>query len=726
MTLERRKHYRIEERLEDILAPVLSFSRTATRAALQLVRLRRERQELAFHWIEVVAHSSLELAFHLAERYTAAAQVLSATDIERWIKATLDALDHSGLQSARAELDRYAEYSLTHSTTACPVTLPEVRRRLEIFLRGLSGRTLHIEPDDDAYTDSEIIFLPKVIDRYPDRESNLALYRALTIHLWAQTRFGTWQLPGFLGDTTEVFDAARFWRMGAWEAIGITAKPGKFVDTKRLICAFNTLETARLDACIERELPGLDRALAALRAPLPPNPEAAVWAACYERLCRPQAGVEDSYRMLATVYTLPAPTAHAYQSVMRPEVVERVRERRIEEEETRFRKWFAESGARAAPTAQPSDTPLARSQHAEGLGDESNPVEFLPQTVDVLAAPGRARSLMDSILQDLGELPRHYMEGEGDGLYLWSAGDPGSPGESDRTTRLPEVRRYPEWDYIRQDYHHDWCSLVETDTTAGDADFVLRTCDKYQGVLKTLKRTFALLREEDRLLRRQREGDEVDVDALVDSWSDQRRGAESAEGLYVKRHKLERDIAVLFMVDMSGSTKGWVNEAERESLVLLCESLEMLDDRYAVYGFSGMTRQRCEIYRIKRFDDAYDQATRERIAGVRPGEYTRMGVAIRHLTQLLGSVDARVRLLVTITDGKPDDFDGYRGKYGIEDTRRALGEAMESGLHTFCITLDREAQDYLAHLYGPANFAVVSDVASLPYKVADTYRRITT
>ncbi len=86
-------------------------------------------------------------------------------------------------------------------------------------------------------------------------------------------------------------------------------------------------------------------------------------------------------------------------------------------------------------------------------------------------------------------------------------------------------------------------------------------------------------------------------------------------------HKLERDIAVMFMVDMSGSTKGWINDAGRESLVLLCESLETPGDRYAIYGFSGMTRKRCEVYRIKRFDEDYSDTVRGRIRGIQPKDY---------------------------------------------------------------------------------------------------------
>jgi nitric oxide reductase NorD protein len=180
------------------------------------------------------------------------------------------------------------------------------------------------------------------------------------------------------------------------------------------------------------------------------------------------------------------------------------------------------------------------------------------------------------------------------------------------------------------------------------------------------------------------------------------------------------------MVDMSGSTRGWINDAEREALLLLCEALERLGDRYAIYGFSGITRKRCELFRIKTFDDAYDDEVKARINGIRPQEYTRMGFAIRHLTQLLNGIEARTKVLVTLSDGRPDDyFDPYRGAYGIEDTRMALLEAKRAGVRPFCITLDKEARDYLPHMYGAARYIILDDVAQLPLKVADIYRHIT-
>ncbi len=138
-----------------------------------------------------------------------------------------------------------------------------------------------------------------------------------------------------------------------------------------------------------------------------------------------------------------------------------------------------------------------------------------------------------------------------------------------------------------------------------------------------------------------------------------------------------------------------------------------------------MTRKRCELYRIKEMDEAYSDAVKARIAGIEPKDYTRMGATIRHLTMLLNKVSSRTRLLITLSDGKPDDYDGYRGEYGIEDTRQALIEAKRSGIHPFCITIDREARDYLPHMYGAVNYTQVDNVHRLPIRVSDIYRRLT-
>lgn len=188
----------------------------------------------------------------------------------------------------------------------------------------------------------------------------------------------------------------------------------------------------------------------------------------------------------------------------------------------------------------------------------------------------------------------------------------------------------------------------------------------------------------------------------------------------------ERQIAVAFLVDMSGSTTGWINEAEKESLTLMCEALEVLGDQYAIYGFSGMTKNRCELFRIKSFKERYGDAVKAKIAGIIPQDYTRMGPPIRHLARLLEEVEARTKLSITLSDGKPDDFDSYQGDHRIEDTRHALIEAKQRGIHPFCITIDREAHEYIAHMVGEVNVAFIDDVMKLPSRIPEIYRRLTT
>ncbi|MCX7179748.1 MAG: VWA domain-containing protein, partial [Proteobacteria bacterium] len=271
----------------------------------------------------------------------------------------------------------------------------------------------------------------------------------------------------------------------------------------------------------------------------------------------------------------------------------------------------------------------------------------------------------------------------------------------------------------------DWCHLFESDVPAGSADYVAAVKARHAALIRQLRRRFEMLRGESRMLGRQAEGEEIDLDAVVDALADQRSGAEVSPRLFCQRVRNQRSLAAMFMIDMSGSTKGWVNDAEREALVMLCEALEALGDDYAIYGFSGWTRTRCDIYRIKRFDERYGNEVCGRIAGIEAKDYTRMGVAIRHLTQLLLQQPARHRLLVTLSDGRPDDYgDEYRGHYGIEDTRRSLQEAREQGVRSYCITIDRHGADYLSHMYGSARYTVLDDVKKLPLKIAEIYQRL--
>ena len=423
-----------------------------------------------------------------------------------------------------------------------------------------------------------------------------------------------------------------------------------------------------------------------------------------------------------------------YGGELRLEAVRARMEARVAREKMLLRVKLAELVKELHPDQAPAEQGAAPSPPTVELkarGDDSEPGAYELVLDDVpVAPPEGVRQLLTSIELDFGEIPPEYLVPAGDGEYdpsLYRASER-DPDDVWKGTYHEEGAVYHhEWDYGRQNYRKNWCVMREKEVSPVHDDFVAGVREHYGPLIRQLRRTFEALRDEDRLLKRQTQGDNVDIDALVESLAEASLGMEMTDRLFMRMHRSERNIAVMFMVDMSGSTKGWINDAEREALVLLCEALETLGDRYAIYGFSGMTRKRCELFRIKRFDDAYDDDVRARISGIRPQDYTRMGFAVRHLTRLLSEVEARTKLLITLSDGKPDDYhDGYRGRYGIEDTRKALQEASRAGIRPFCITIDQEAGDYLPHLYGAAHYTVVDDVARLPLKVAEIYRRLTT
>jgi len=687
---------RIEDRLGGPLDAVLSTRRTAAAPAAALAVFSRAQQEFVIERAGVIARTNAELAWQFVAHAPRALADLDETGMGEWVMAALDAYDRDGLYPACAVFEDVVTFAARSRERARAVRLEDVSGVLAHFLRGLSGRELKVEPADRAWTDTATVYLPAGLARFASRQDNYRLYKALAGHLWAQTRFGT-------------FDA---------DLAGILES---FPDPARAARLFGAAEAIRLGAMLARELPGLSRDMRELVAlagdpALPP-----AWAGRAGALARPEAGVAESIAALHDLYAEPEPVPLCYQGEIDAARAAEARASRIDRERREFRRHLRqlldEAGGRAQAGAEGRfDTRRVPRNDGDPEGD----VELLLDGQPVAVAP-QVKSLMRSIVQDVGEIPPDYLAPADDPAAERRAGDVGEGTGDEEGAWL-----YDEWDHSRQHYRKDWCVLREMDVDPGAEEaFVEQVLRRHAGTARALRRAFEILRGEDRLLKRQAIGDNVDLDALVEGLADARSGREMSERLFTRKRKFERDIAVMFMVDMSGSTKGWINDAEREALALLCEALEVLGDRYAIYGFSGMTRKRCELYRVKRFDEPYTDLVRARIAGIRPQDYTRMGVAIRHLAGLLARQEARTRLLVTLSDGRPDDYDGYRGEYGIEDTRQALVEAKRSGIHPFCITIDREARDYLPHMYGAVNYTVVDDVARLPFRVSDIYRRLT-
>lgn len=302
-------------------------------------------------------------------------------------------------------------------------------------------------------------------------------------------------------------------------------------------------------------------------------------------------------------------------------------------------------------------------------------------------------------------------------------------GEEQEVDSVEQSYYYSEWDYKRGAYRPDYSRLIESPVIGEDAEFSARVLREKSTLVKEVTRNFERLSPAVRLIGRQTDGTSIDLNAAVEAMADLEAGRTPDDRLYGNYMKTERDLSALFLVDLSMSTDGWAGGAkiidhEKESLVVLCEALKKLRDRYAIYGFSGKTRKGCRFLRVKGFRENYGEGVKKRIGGLIPYSYTRMGPAIRHAASILSREQARTRLLFILSDGKPNDVDVYEGRYGVEDTRKAIKEAESAGITPFCLTVDTGAADYLPRLFGRGNYAVVPGVDMLTKKLPELYAKI--
>ncbi|MBC8413006.1 MAG: VWA domain-containing protein [Nitrospira sp.] len=675
---------------------------------------------------------------------------LPLKDLQRWLVHAFDLLDASGTGAFVTFTSRVDKETLMDFRHPDGLHLKTVATVLESFIRGISGMELRIVPGKYSYTDTSSIFLPAFINRFEDNAKNFLIYKISAVYKWAQIVHGTVTpdealLRTFMpGEKEKHPDIGTFFRL--------------FSNRKLAQDIYNILEAIRLDAFLQSEVPGLMREATVLKLELFENrlplqlysdevtlveglyqyylngavqgelagvlkmvmdklPELKQAAGPGESMntllqCRPDSLEIDSGYVLPGVSLL--------LGRIEPEKVSR----KLKEKRRKKKKHIESIISKMI--SMPDFVPVSK-PHAHGEDDDR---KVDPQK-EYLMIKGKLIEMDDDtseVINEKGGIP-------GGVLVKGSEAGGGCPMTITDLTDEEETLsdgehsggiKYDEWDFRRGGYKRRWCSLYEHDIHPGNDPFVESTLKRYSGYVSVLRKRFELLNREPRLLRRQKEGNHVDIDATIEAFTDMQAGISPGENLFMRLDRHDRNIAVLFLLDMSGSTKGWVNQAEKEALVMMCEALETLSDRYAIYGFSGHTRTRCDYYRIKSFEDFYGDTVKSRISGITPKDYTRMGPPIRHSLNILNSVEARTKLLIILSDGKPEDWDNYKGEYGIEDTRKALIESREQGVHPFCITIDEEASTYLPHLYGEAKYIFIDDVKKLPNRITEIYRMLTT
>jgi nitric oxide reductase NorD protein len=301
------------------------------------------------------------------------------------------------------------------------------------------------------------------------------------------------------------------------------------------------------------------------------------------------------------------------------------------------------------------------------------------------------------------------------------------PPEAVDATRLSSGRLYPEWDYRAGVYLPDHCRVL-----TGQAPEVGESWTPDANVLRHVRhvrRRFEALRPQHEVMRGQADGFDLDLDALVRARCDLRAGSGSLDRVHVAMRPQRHDLAATLLVDVSLSTDAWVDgqrvlDVEKEALLVLAHGLSACGDHHSILTFTSRRRSWVRVETVKSFEEPMGTTVERRIGALRPGYYTRIGAAVRHAAAQLVSQPQRKKLLLVLTDGKPNDVDHYEGRFAAEDTRKAVREARRSGIAVFGVTVDAGAQSYFPTLFGRGGYAIVGNIRRLPAALPSIYRQL--
>lgn len=772
----------LKERFFELVPPPLPNDWEVEENLEKLRHLPSHRQELVLRQIPAIWPVSNSLCYSYLASAGPALECLADQQITDWVKAILDTYELQGLRAAQNFMADAEGNYLCRLRGESGVELASLPH-LQTYAQGVAGEALRLAPGPEPSTDGETIFLPAKMARFATPEENFLYYKLLLTLQAGLLQIGTYRWEVGRADPLVLSLRATF------PAPGNPPEPLNLNDFFKLFPKprlaedlFTLVEAQRLLVWLAATFPGLWRdgqsllqhlaesednhfpgdlsgSVAQLRRQVMEIPASAGWPAAGKAgpslTGFPEASsrVEETATRTAALYAQLADLSQPYQAMpplpwlgrLQPHAAWQVRMRQRQQAKDKFIQGLALLLADRPPSSEPNPTgPTApprpdRKQSATAAlllapdlksletpeTQTSSPSQNLV-TLETLAEelPESLKELGREIIDDLGGIPAEYVSAAqglaGHGPLAVTA-SPAGAGES-----LIQPLTYDEWDFRRKGYRKDWCAVHEKILPPVKSTLIGTTLEKYRGQVLQLRRQFELLRAGERFVRRQPDGDDFDLDAVIESLTDRRAGRAGSEQLFVRLRRDQRDIAVYFLVDMSSSTEGWVNLALKEALILTGAALQGLGDRFAIAGFSGMRRSRSDFYRIKDFTEPYNDEVKGRICAIAPRGYTRMGPALRHATHLLRKVEARTRLLFVLSDGKPEDYDDYKGKYAIEDTRRALIEAKAEGIHPFCLTIDRQAHDYMGHMYGEVNYIFLDDVRHLPLRMPAIYRNLTT
>jgi hypothetical protein len=723
---------------------------------------RTDRNELARRVMTLtrdVARVDAESALACLRSAGKALHSVSIDQFESWARAGLISAD------ARVRRSYYALETRTSNEAlhvgGAGVALESIQPLLRLYVEGLTGRTVEVAavaavPVESRIGDGRTIHLPSVVAEFGDEELDFRLFKVLAAHAAGQIEFGTYardtdDLRAAYAALKDLYDPAKQDERDAFADDGYVpqvdhllgvdeAQPQinnlRYNEVLNLFPipalarrVFGTLENGRIDRRLRRAYRGLARDLDLIRDHL--------------RNRRPK------------IIDLPAtmvPFELLFQITLLGGALDDAREfyrQVVSELETIVFDYLSDPLATVADTLMATgrvytlfqSIALENSEQQIEVPDEMDQEDAGKMAEQMLNERAADRQPQRRDARELFNAWNSEAEGEFDeleGSETWGEGE-----VPEQDLEAGEVAfNYDEWDRELTDHRVGWCRVVEKKVKRGSRDFVDNTRERYRGVVSSIRHQFQLMKPENLTkISNELDGEDYDLNAVVDYFIDRRADGQQSERIYTKRLRRRRDVAVSFLLDQSSSTARTIGrhplqpythpgrriiEIEKEGLVLMSEALEAVGDSYSINGFTSEGRRNVKFYVMKDFGEQYSDEVMRRIGGITYQNNTRLGAAIRHASAKLEKQEARTRLLIVLSDGRPYDHDYGDARYAREDTREALRQAKTAGITPFCITIDRESEAELRDLYGDVGYTIIDDVLTLPERLPGIYRRLTT
>ncbi|MFZ5660004.1 MAG: nitric oxide reductase activation protein NorD [Pseudomonadota bacterium] len=621
-----------------------------------------------------------------------------------------------GASAHRTDFDAQVKYFGLESEDALAVMKKEqrgvlfvdVQRRLIMYLRALWGRDFFLRPTSGDFE---------------SREGYRPYIEHYFIHL--PDAFDDYALPG-ADDDAEKVPGLEVYRAAAAHAAAhmIHSRRDPEADTTNAMqrALIGVIEDARVEALAMRALPGL-RQLWLKLLPADPNQDEG-FGPILDRIARALA--DDDYR-----------DAHP--------LVRQAREA------------FAASSSRLAEPGMAREIGLQLAEAARGLGmtynartdQPANPYrddnrhlwEAPADTGDTILVPGQSAQVRKyvSVMQMINTLDVETAGDDAQEVWVLSTplfDDDGTTwNEREGKEPISSPFHYSEWDYQTQLERPQWSTLLEKRPKSGDLEMVEAILEKHKPVVRRIKHLIESMQPQGVVRqRKQEDGDEIDIEAAIRAMVDIRMGLMPDPRIGIRTTLKVRDLSVLLLIDLSESTNDKVRDAgtdatvldlAREAATLLSEALAKIGDPFAIHGFDSNGRHDVEYYRFKDFDTPYDDKAKARLAGMTGQLSTRMGTALRHAGSILKRQPSHKKLLLVLTDGEPADNDVRDPQYLRFDAKRAVEELTKSGIHTYCLSLDPYADEYVSRIFGAKNYMVLDHVARLPEKLSTLYLGLT-